>query len=64
MRVNKRCSFHKDGFRGLMLRGLESHELESKLELVLEYLALETLMGGSSVTLMGNGWYELETQAR
>lgn len=53
--------FIRMDFRGLMLRGLESHELESKLELVLEYLALETLMGGSSITLMGNGWSELET---
>lgn len=43
-----------------MFRGLKSNELELKLELVLKDLALETSMGGSSITLMGNGCSELE----
>lgn len=41
-------------WRGMMLRGLESEEPESELELVLEDLALETLTGGSRITLMGD----------
>lgn len=57
---NKRHDFKRDAQRGMMLRGFKYDAPKSEHELGLEYLALETLMGGSSIVLMDVGCSESE----